>query len=200
MFLTPTLMVPALLPFPGETQRGSQVQSASLAGPRTPPPQRRGGTAPWEGVLCRLWVRACRVFWKRRAWGRRESCREGGGGGGATAPDPGPSFGHLQKGWGPLASPHLICPHWVPGKVGLGSWGLRPLLWMQLFHPLGLSLFISKVKTVVTPPPPTPGWLRGLTKAGVKPTYSECGSHLHFPGEGQKPGWRPGFRAQRAHY
>lgn len=26
-------------------------------------------------------------------------------GGGGDAPDPGPSFGHLQKGWGPLTSP-----------------------------------------------------------------------------------------------
>lgn len=81
------------------------------------PHREEGGTAPWEGVLCQLWVRACRDFWKRWAWGRRESCREGGGR--ATAPDSGPSFGHLQKGWGPQASPDHICPRWVPGKVGL---------------------------------------------------------------------------------
>lgn len=83
-----------------------------------------------------------------------------------TAPDPGPSFGHLQKGWGPQASPHLICPHWAPGKVGLGPLLLQHRVGARVppldaaFSPTG-PLFVSKVKTVVTPPLPTPGWLRG---------------------------------------
>ena len=52
------------------------------------------------------------------------------------------------------------------------SWGSRPLLWMRPFHPLGLSLFISKVETIVTPLPPNPRVAERLTKAPVESVVS----------------------------
>lgn len=141
-----------------------------------PPTERRGGTAPWEGVLCQLWVRACRDFWKRWAWGRRESCREGGGGGDSARPRPliwAPAEGVGSSG---LPRPHLhSLGSWQgwPRATALAawSWGSCPL-WMQPFHPLGLSLFISKVETIVTPPPPNPRVAERLTKAPVQSVVS----------------------------
>ena len=112
-------MVPPLLPFPGQTQRGSQVQSPSLAGPRTPPHREEGRDCPLGGGPLSTVGEGMQGFLEEMGLGKK-GVMQGGRWGGATAPDPGPSFGHLQKGWGPPASPDLICPHWVPGKVGLG--------------------------------------------------------------------------------